>query len=799
MKKTAIFLALLSASGLTHALSGQIIDAKGNPVANAHVEITGTRKEVTTDTGGHFKLDIAADTVDEIHINAAGYSHRVLHLHGQQSTPLTITLQRSVIEQVDVIGLPLHASTIESALPIAVISGDDLRNKQASTLGETLKNEVGVHSSYFGPVASSPIIRGLDGPRVLISQNGLDVSDASRVGPDHVVATEASTAEQIEILRGPATLFYGSGTIGGVVNIVDDRVPRSSEAKGAFSVAHNTVADEDEVSLAYTGGNDQIAVHVDGFWRDGSNYDIPGIAELETEQEHEEEGHEEHREGVLENSAAKSEGFNIGASWLLDNGFIGLSYGRLDRVNGVPGHSHGHEEEHEGEEEGEHHEEHEEDEVVLSDLTQDRWQLISELALDNKLLSGLNTRIGYTDYEHVEVENGETGTVFRNETLQVKVDFLHQEFNGWRGALSLEGKTTDFEAVGEEAFTAPSTTDTFAVALVEEKHTGNILWQLGARIEKVSLEADAIEWEEEHHDEAEEEEHEHTLLHFDDLDFTPFSFSAGLVWDFTPGYNVGIALTHSQRAPTASELFSAGPHIGTGSYEVGALFTLHEEEGGAHLDYTGNADEEVSNNIDISLRKHEGDVGFVVNLFYNQVSDFYYQRNTGYTSQELFEHEEDAGEHDHGSDLPVYIFEQADATFYGLEAEVAWQFAAPFKLTVWGDSIRAKLDDGGNLPRIPPLRLGSQLHYQRNGWSGELGVSHYFEQKDIAEFETTTDSYTLLDAQLAYTFSGSSGDLTIFAKGTNLTNKDARVHSSFLKDRAPLPGRGFSIGIRGLF
>ncbi|MBQ0719565.1 MAG: TonB-dependent receptor [Gammaproteobacteria bacterium] len=792
MKRTSIFLALLSLSGLSHAFSGQVIDDNGNPVAKARVEIIGTRKDITTDTNGHFVVKIVTDAVDEIHIEAKGYGHRILHLHGQQAAPLTITLQRSVIEQIDVIGLPLHASTIESALPITVISGDELRNKQASTLGETLKNEVGVHSSYFGPVASSPIIRGLDGPRVLITQNGLDVSDASRVGPDHVVATEASTAEQIEILRGPATLFYGSGAIGGVVNIVDDRVPRSSEAKGDFSVAHNTVANEDEVSLAYTGGNDSIAVHIDGFWRDGSNYKIPGIAELETDEEHEAEGHNDHRKGVLENSAAKSEGFNVGASWLLDNGFIGLSYGRLDRLNGVPGHAH-------EEDEGAHEEEHEEEEVVLSDLSQDRWQLISELSLDNEYLSGLNTRIGYTDYEHIEFESGETGTVFRNETLQAKMDFLHQEFSGWRGALSIEGKTTDFEAVGDEAFTPPSTTDTFALALVEEKHTGNILWQLGARIEKVSLKADAIEWEEGHHDDAEEEEHGHALLHFDDLDYTPFSVSAGLVWDFSPGYNIGVALTHSQRAPTASELFSAGPHIGTGSYEVGALFTLHEEEDGAHLDYTGKADKEVSNNIDLSLRKHEGDVGFVINVFYNQVSDFYYQRNTGYTSEALFDHEEEAEAHNHGGDLPVYIFEQTDATFYGLEAEVVWQFATPFKLTVWGDSIRAKLDDGGNLPRIPPFRLGSQLNYRHSGWNGQVGVTHYFEQDDIDAFETNTDSYTLMDAQLAYTFFGSSGDLTIFAKGTNLTDEEARVHSSFLKDRAPLPGRGFSVGIRSMF
>ncbi|MBL4827320.1 MAG: TonB-dependent receptor [Spongiibacteraceae bacterium] len=794
MKRTRIFLALFSVSGLTHALSGQVIDSHGKAITNARIEITGIPQKLITDTKGQFQIDLDAETVDEIHIDAKGYSHRILHLHGQQNTPLRITLQRSAIEQVDVIGLPLHASTIESALPITVISGDELRDKQASTLGETLKNEVGVHSSYFGPVASSPIIRGLGGPRVLITQNGLDVSDASRVGPDHVVATEASTAKQIEILRGPATLFYGSGAIGGVVNIVDDRVPSSSETLGSISITHNTVADEDEISLAYTTGNDFLALHVDGFWREANNYEIPGIAELETEEEHEAQGHDEHRHGVLENSAAESEGFNIGGSWLLDRGFIGLSYGRLDRLNGVPGHGHeeDHDDEHE-EEEGEEHEEEHEEELVLSDLNQDRWQLISELALNNTLLSGINTRIGYTDYEHIELENGETGTVFHNETWQAKVDILHQEFSGWRGALSIEAKTADFEAIGEEAFTAPSTNDMFAVALLEEKHSGNILWQVGARIEKVSLKADAIEWE--------DEAHEHELLHFDELEFTPLSLSAGLVWDFSPGYNIGLALTHSQRAPSASELFSAGPHIGTASYEVGALFTLHEDEDGAHLDYNGKADEEVSNNIDLSLRKFEGDVGFVFNVFYNQVSDFYYQRNTGYTSEDLFAHEDEGedDEHDHAGDLPVYLFEQADASFYGLEAQVNWQFATAFKLTAWGDTIRAKLDDGGNLPRIPPMRLGSQLNYQQNGWSAELSATHYFEQDDIAAFETTSDSYTLVDAQLAYTFSSSNGDVTLFAKGNNLSDEDARVHSSFIKDKAPLPGRGFRLGIRGTF
>lgn len=790
MKQSASFLALLTLSGLTlsnlvQALSGQVTDASGNPVSDAAIEVIGSQLNTRTNAQGQFTLE--TDAAAELHIHAPGYSHQTLHVEAGNNDALQIALRRSIIEQIDVTATPFHTSIMESAQPVTVVAGDELRRKQASTLGETLKNEVGVHSSYFGPVASSPIIRGLSGPRVLITQNGLDVSDASRVGPDHAVATEASTAEQIEILRGPATLFYGSGAIGGVVNIVDDRVPSSSEAKGVFSMGHNTVSDEDETSLAYTGGNEQFAFHLDGFWRDGSDYEVPGLAVQETEEEHEEEGHDEHRNGVLENSASESKGFNIGGSLLLDNGYIGLAYGRLERTNGIPGHSHGH-----GHEEEEHEDEHdeyeEEDANVFSDLKQDRWQLISELSLDTPWLSGVNTRIGYTDYEHAELENGEVGTVFSNETLQARVDLMLQEIAGWRGALSFEAKLSDFEAVGEEAFTPPSSTDSYAIALMQEKHFGDFLWQLGARVEKVTLDADPIVFG---HDEDD-------LLHFDEIDFTPYSLSVGVVWDFAADYNAALSVTHAQRAPSASELFSYGPHIGTSSFEVGALFWLHDGES-PHFHDGNDVDEEVSNNIDLSLRKHSGDIGWVVNLFYNEVDNFYYERNTGLSSED-FEHEEveEDHDHDHGSDLPVYLFEQADATLYGIEAQLAWQVSAPITLSFWGDSIRGKLDDGGNLPRIPPVRLGSQLRYESNGWEAEVDISHYFEQDKTAQFETTTDAYTLIDAELAYTFVRSSKNLTIYLKGRNLGDEKARVHSSFLKDLAPLPGRGFSIGIRGM-
>lgn len=278
MKYSLLAVTIAALSSNIYALGGKVIDDNGNAIDGAIIKVMGSNDAYQTDENGQF--DIPNESIDELHVEAKGYTHRVLHLHGMQTDSLTVTLSRGVLEIVDVIGIPMHASKIESAQPVSVLAGDELRKKQASTLGETLKNEVGVQSSYYGGVSSSPIIRGLDGPRVLITQNGLDVSDASRVGPDHVVATEASTAQQIEILRGPTTLFYGSGAIGGVINIVDDRVPKDSDAKATFVSEYNSVNDETLLSAAYTGGNEHMAFHLDGFSRKSSDYDIPRTGEI---------------------------------------------------------------------------------------------------------------------------------------------------------------------------------------------------------------------------------------------------------------------------------------------------------------------------------------------------------------------------------------------------------------------------------------------------------------------------------------------------------------------------------------
>ncbi len=791
MKKlSGIMSALLaiSASGQLHAeqVQGTIVNKEGSVIAGAKVKVMGTDNVAITNEEGAFVLSVKAGRY-ELHVVADNFVHENVNIviADKQNAQLNISLDKSPIEIIDVSATPFHSSNIESALPITVLHGENLRMRQESTLGDTLNKEVGVHSSFHGSVASTPIIRGLDGPRVLVTQNGLDAGDASRVGPDHAVSTETSTTERIEVLRGPATLFYGSGAIGGVVNLVDERIPRSIETKGEWLAEYNSSDEQKLVSGSINTGEGSFAVHADGFYRDSENYRIPdknGIDEIA-------------------NSAAESSGFTLGASYLLDNGFVGVSYQGLEQKYGIPGHSHG-----------------DEDITVLSDLKQNRWQLLSELNLENGFIKSINTKLAYTDYRHSELEVGVVGTTFDNESVEARVELLHQDFWDWRGGISIHYKQSDFTAVGEEAFTPPSETSSIALAWIEERHFGDVLLQLGARIERTEVTANkvrlpALELIEDHNDD-ENEEHDHNdhSEHAHEQEaitrnfavehvFTPVSLSAGIVWDFTDGYNLGLSLSHSERAPSAAELLSFGPHIGTGSYEVGALFSLHDIHG--ETPYFGLTQTDIvmekANNIDLSLRKFKGDFGFIFNVFYNQIDDYYYEQATNLSAGDGHDH----SGHDHGEEeahmLPLYIFTAQDVTLHGFEAQAVWQVTDEFAWRVQGDIIRARLDSGSELPRTPPARIATEFSYQGENISADLFISHYFEQTHTAALETSTNSYVMVDANINYHFTLGQQDLAVYLKGKNLTDEYAQVHTSFLKDLTPLAGRSIAAGIRGSF
>lgn len=817
MKHTTLAAAAMLAAVNIHALEGIVVDSAGQPIAGASIKAPHAPKSILSNADGQFKV---ADDTTELHVTAPGYSHRIVHLDvvnleamdlgKKRNQALVITLPTTVIEQIDVIGLPIHASIIESAMPVSVLSGEALRHQQAATLGDTLERQPGVNTNFHGNVASTPVIRGLSGPRVLVTQNGLDVGDQSRVGPDHAVASEVSTAKQVEILRGPATLFYGSGAIGGVVNVVDRRVPTDSQTRGEALLSRDTVNSQSLAAFNATTGTQRWGFYADGFWRDADDYEVPVPPEQEEHDEgaHKGEFSDKHR---VANSAEESHGVTFGTSYFLDNGFIGVAVEQLKREYGIPGHSHGgHDDETEAR--------------VYADLEQNRYQLQSELTLDSLWLRAINTRAAYTDYAHAEIEEGVVGTLFSNKTTELRLDLLHQPWAHWKGGLNIHYKRSKVFAEGEEAFTPPSTAETIAIAFMEEKHLGNVLLQLGARAEHVTINADNVllpELEAHAHDDTQAEDPAHEEHKAGDTqvfgvkhNFTPISVSLGAVWDFSPGYNVGVALSRAQRAPSASELLSFGPHIGTRAYEIGALFGAHQDSGEVHFELSDAKFElETSSNIDLTFRKHEGDLGIILNAFFNQVNDYYYQQQTGLFAESGHAHAHE--EHNHGSEsgaqeshaeedshadeLPVYLFTHDDAKFYGLEAQLIWQLTPAWKTTLFSDFVHAELTDGRHLPRTPPLRFGAELDFNRNRLSANVSWMHYAQQDKVATLESTTQGYNMIDASVTYRLPLNTTEVALFVKAENITDTEARVHTSFIKDVAPRPGRNVSFGVRGTF
>lgn len=703
------------------------------------------------------------------HYNFVGLAILAALSNQVQAQEKNIQKDEHDIETLVISASPLKRTVLESSTPVTIISGEELDQNQAATLGETLRNVPGVHGSYFGPVASSPIIRGLDGPRIKVVQNGLDASDASRVGPDHQVASETSTASQIEVLRGPATLLYGSGAIGGVVNVVDNRLPQATQDgfRGEIFAKYDDVADAKTFSTDLNGGVDNFAWHFDAYDRSTDNFNIPVPANI----------NESGGSSTLTNSALDANGYTFGGAWIDGKTRAALSYGRMDSEYGIVG-----------------------EEGVYIKLKQDRYQGVVDWNNLDGFFKSLHWQNGYTDYQHSEFEGDEVGTTFKNQSLESRLWAEHALVNGWKGVAGLHYNHLDFSAIGEEAFTPPTITNSFAVFLMEERKSGALLWQLGSRVEQSSHDVD--------NDFFAEKSSQDTIT-FAKKDYTAVSGSAGVVWSVNAQHSFAFNYAYSERAPSASEIFSYGPHIGSGTFEIGGGFELSQQND----EYTvvqgeGDQNKEISNNIDLSYRYNSDVWNASLSLFNNQVSDYIFEQRTDLVfdgekliTQSAFDQTilDNGSPEDEAAGLPVIIFSQQDAKLYGFEAQLDWHLNEELRWEIFTDYTRAKLDSGGNVPRIPPMRFGSSIHYEYDNWHAEVEVVRNSKQDKIANYETNTDGYTMISASANYYLDWDNIDMTIYIKGENLTDQEGRVHSSYLKDEAPLPSRSFSVGLRARF
>ena len=561
---SALLSVLCSNSALAATINGTVTDSKKQPIANATIHVHGKSQSVKSNEQGQFSIDI--DAKSQLHISKDNYIDSRISLENVDDT-ITVTLKPSSVETVVVYASALHKNSLEMISPVSVLSGDELKNKAKPTLGETLKGIPGVNASYFGPVSSSPIIRGLGGPRVKITQNGLDSSDASRIGPDHATSSDSLAAEQIEVLRGPSTLLYGSGAIGGVVNVVDNRIPTNNidALSGAAQYTHDTVSNANTYAAKLETGSNNFNFHFDGTKRSGDDYQTP---RFNLPDEHEEgevhiEGDEETATSV-ENTFIDSETVNFGTSYVGEHLTVGFSYGNIETDYGIPGHSHDHGHAHE--EEGDHEDHADEEHIetpVYAHLEQDRWQGLVSYAFHDNWIESINLRLGYTDYTHSEIEDGAIGTTFSNETTEARLNVEHQ-LGQWHGMIGYHYSESDYDAIGEEAFTPASVTTTHALYLLEERTFGDVTVELGARLEDYDIKSD-VDTHQHSHDEQPVSADE-TINYTQS--FTNVSASAGAIWEYMPSHNLAVSLSHSERAPLSAELLSNGLHFATGTVSV---------------------------------------------------------------------------------------------------------------------------------------------------------------------------------------------------------------------------------------
>lgn len=658
------------------------------------------------------------------------------------------------VEEIIVTASPIGARRFDILQGTSSLSGEDLDRALSTTLGEALDRLPGLSQTAFGAGASRPVIRGQGGDRIRILSGGIGSIDASTTSPDHAPALDLATAKRVEVVRGPATLLYGNNAAGGVINVLDGRIPIAEPKDGVDGFARVGVgSNANERSLA--AGVDArldgpFVLHLDGFYRQTDDYKVPGFLEskvLRAEEEHE-HAEEEEAKGHVANSDLTQKGATGGLSYIGDWGFFGVSASRLDSNYGISaGHTHAEEHEHE---EGEEHEEAEEEGPVRIDLGQTRLDLMGEVSRPFGIFETTRVRFGWADYKHTELENGEPGTQFLNKGWEGRVELVQRAMGNLSGAVGVQASSRNFEAIGEEAFVPPSDTDQMGVFTLQRLDLSPFALEGGVRLERQNVQANSVDF---------------------DRDFTTISVSAGASRQLGDGWMTGVTLSRTERAPNAEELLSEGAHLATSTYERG----------------DGTLDKETGLGVEATLKKTGGPVTGTINLFLTDYDKYIYERITG---------EEEDG-------LPVAQFSATDARFWGFEVEAETILLRNDQVTVTLDGgvdyVRATdRDNDTPLPRIPALSARAGLGFELDSVAARVEGVWTDKQKRTAEFELPTDSSMVFNASMDW-HPFPAQDITMLLELRNLTNEEVRLATSFLKDVLPQPGRDFRVSLRAGF
>ncbi len=626
----------------------------------------------------------------------------------------------------------------DSFVSITVATERDLRENGGSTITDTLQTKPGITGSNFAAGANRPIIRGLDNYRVRVQEDGIGTHDVSALSEDHAVPIDPNAADRVEVVRGPATLRYGSQAIGGVVSAENDRVPDAIPRGGIAGEVFGGLSSGDEGKdggFKVTAGGAGFAVHADGYRRDASDYDTP--------------------QGRQENTFVQSNGGSVGASRVWDDGFIGVAYARFESLYGIPG-------------------EEAVEENSRIDMVQDKVLAKGEWRPRIYGIEAARFWFGASDYAHNElVDEGDVGSRFTNKEQEGRVEVQHLpiatglgELHGAAGIQIGHRDLTALSFEGGDDLLEPNTTRTMAGFIFEELQASrNLRFQGAARIERSNIEGATFD----------DITQPNPGLAAFDKSYTPVSASVGTLYEFPMSVVARLTAQYVERAPDAGELFSKGVHEATGTFEIG----------------DPNLTKEKARTVEIGLKRSVGAFRFDTSAYYTMFDGFIFKELTGQTCDDTLASCTPGGS---GTELKQILFEQRDATFYGVELAGEYDVSRVWR-GVWGiaaqyDFVRAEFSDGENVPRIPPHRLGGGVYYRDVNWAAGVSLLHAFDQNETGFGETPTAGYTLLGATLSYTArtSPNGPEVTVGLKGDNLLNDDVRNAVSFKKDEVLEPG-----------
>ncbi|MCP3733911.1 TonB-dependent receptor [Sphingomonas sp. RP10(2022)] len=650
----------------------------------------------------------------------------------------------------------------------SVITGEELARNLRPTIGETLARQPGVSATSFGPSASRPILRGFQGDRIRVLTDGIGSIDVSNTSVDHAVIIDPLLAERIEVLRGPSALLFGSSAVGGVVNVIDTRIPRTVPASG---YRLNGIANYGSAANERSGGaagdvavGEHLVLHADGSYlksddlRTGKGYLLSpqaraaALSQVGLPQPGADEPIDFAASAALRdrlpNSAAETWTAGAGASIITDTGNLGVSYSHYDSLYGVPiryatavG---------------------QEQEAPRLSVVQNRVDLRGEVNTGGGFLDKIRIRAGQATYRHFELEeDGSVGTAFYNKGLEGRLELVQANRGGWQGASGVQYFNRIFNVVGDEAFLPKNETNQTGFFTLQQYSAGPFRAEGGLRYELTDV--------------AGRVPYGNDRFFGGNRHFEALSGSIGASYAIADGVRIGLNGSRTERAPSAEELLANGPHAGTQAYELGSPdFRLEKSWG-----------------LEATLHAHGDGYSFDASAYYNSFSNYISENRV---AQSVCEARSDE------VDLPCFQYQQGDARYYGFEADASVRLARIGGYTInadlLGDYVHANIVDVGPVPRIPPARVLGGVEAQGDRIGGRVEVEHVFPQNRLAAFETRTDDYTMVNATASLSPFGKDSKTSLLLSANNIFDVVARRHSSFLKDFAPLAGRDIRVTLR---